>query len=103
MPLKNPYTRILGHPNRTIIAEEKMAVDLDLNELVALAAEHNTAIEINANPRRLDLDWRFGNKARENRTYDIHQPRCPTLPMALMIFPTASALPEKVSTGKTVC
>ena len=30
-----------------------------------MAAEHNTAIEINANPRRLDLDWRFGNKARE--------------------------------------
>jgi DNA polymerase (family 10) len=33
--------------------------------LVELAAEHNTAIEINANPRRLDLDWRYGNKAHE--------------------------------------
>jgi DNA polymerase (family 10) len=30
-----------------------------------LASEHNTAIEINANPRRLDLDWKFGNKAKE--------------------------------------
>ena len=36
-----------------------------MNELVALAAEHNTAIEINASPWRLDLDWSFGNKARE--------------------------------------
>src|SRR5699024_12288366 len=36
-----------------------------LNELLDLAAEHNTAIEINASPWRLDLDWRYGNKARK--------------------------------------
>jgi len=62
--IKNPYTRILGHPTGRLLLKRNGS-DLDLNELVALAAEHNTAIEINANPRRLDLDWRFGNKARE--------------------------------------
>lgn len=62
--IKNPYTRILGHPTGRLLLKRKGS-DLDLNELVALAAEHNTAIEINANPHRLDLDWRFGNKARE--------------------------------------
>lgn len=62
--IRNPYTRILGHPTGRLLLKRNGS-DLDLNELVALAAEHNTAIEINANPRRLDLDWRFGNKARE--------------------------------------
>lgn len=62
--IKNPYTRILGHPTGRLLLKRNGS-DLDLNELVALAVEHNTAIEINANPRRLDLDWRFGNKALE--------------------------------------
>lgn len=62
--IKNPYTRILGHPTGRLLLKRNGS-DLDLNELVALAAEHNTAIEINANPWRLDLDWRYGNKARE--------------------------------------
>ncbi|MTI87716.1 MAG: DNA polymerase/3'-5' exonuclease PolX [Balneolaceae bacterium] len=62
--IKNPHTRILGHPTGRLLLRRDGS-DLDLNELVALAAEYNTAIEINANPRRLDLDWRFGNKAKE--------------------------------------
>lgn len=62
--IKNPYTRILGHPTGRLLLKRNGS-DLDLNELVTLAAEHNTAIEINANPHRLDIDWRFGNKARE--------------------------------------
>ncbi|MBD3616963.1 MAG: DNA polymerase/3'-5' exonuclease PolX [Gracilimonas sp.] len=62
--IKNPFTRILGHPTGRLLLKRNGS-DLDLNELIALAAEYNTAIEINANPLRLDLDWRFGNKARE--------------------------------------
>lgn len=62
--IKNPYTRIVGHPTTRLLLK-RGASDLDMNELVELAAEHNTAIEINANPWRLDLDWRLGRKARE--------------------------------------
>lgn len=62
--IKDPYTRIIGHPTgRLLLRREESKIDL--NKLIELAAEHNTAIEINANPRRLDLDWRFGNKAKE--------------------------------------
>tara|TARA_R110000868_G_scaffold235273_6_gene489065 strand:+ start:3053 stop:4810 length:1758 start_codon:yes stop_codon:yes gene_type:complete len=61
--IKNPYTRILGHPTGRLLLKRNGS-DIDLNELVALAAEHNTAIEINASPWRLDLDWTFGNKAK---------------------------------------
>ncbi len=62
--IKNPYTRILGHPTGRLLLKRNGS-DIDLNELVALAAEHNTAIEINASPWRLDLDWSLGNKAKE--------------------------------------
>ncbi|MDX1617643.1 MAG: DNA polymerase/3'-5' exonuclease PolX [Balneolaceae bacterium] len=62
--IKNPFTRIVGHPTGRLLLKRDGS-DLDMNELIDLAAEHNTAIEINANPMRLDLDWRHGNKARE--------------------------------------
>jgi DNA polymerase (family 10) len=62
--ITNPYTDIIGHPTGRLLLERDGS-DLDMNELIDLAAEHNTAIEINANPRRLDLDWRHGNKAKE--------------------------------------
>jgi len=62
--IKNPYTRIVGHPTGRLLLKRDGS-DIDLNELVELAAEHNTAIEVNANPWRLDLDWAYGNKARQ--------------------------------------
>jgi len=62
--IKNPHTDIVGHPTGRLLLQRDGS-DLDMNELIELAAEHNTAIEVNANPRRLDLDWRHGNKAKE--------------------------------------
>ncbi len=62
--ITNPHTRIVGHPTGRLLLKRDGS-DLDMNELIELAAEHDTAIEINANPWRLDLDWRHGNKARE--------------------------------------
>lgn len=62
--IKNPYTRMVGHPTGRLLLQRDGS-NLDMHELLELAAEHNTAIEINANPRRLDLDWRHGNKAKE--------------------------------------
>ena len=62
--IKNPYTRIIGHPTGRLLLRRKES-QLDLNRLIELATGHDTVIEINANPWRLDLDWRYGNKARE--------------------------------------
>lgn len=62
--IKNPYTRIVGHPTGRLLLKREGG-NLDLNKLIELAVEENTAIEINANPWRLDLDWRYGNKAKE--------------------------------------
>ena len=62
--VKNPYTTILGHPTgRLLLAREEYAVDMPA--VIRAAGGAGTVIEINANPRRLDLDWRLGPLARE--------------------------------------
>ncbi len=38
---------------------------LDMRAVIVAAAESGTAIELNANPHRLDLDWRYLGYARE--------------------------------------
>lgn len=55
--IANPYTTILGHPSgRLLLARE--GYPLDYAEIVAACAEYEVVIELNANPYRLDLDWR---------------------------------------------
>ncbi|MGM0587784.1 MAG: DNA polymerase/3'-5' exonuclease PolX [Bacteroidota bacterium] len=61
--IEHPATRIVGHPTGRLLLKREES-KLDMNALIEHAAQHNTAIEINANPMRLDLDWRHGNKAR---------------------------------------
>lgn len=62
--MENPYVSMLGHPTgRILLAREGYAVDMEI--LLAQAAATGTMIEINANPYRLDLDWRWCRKAKE--------------------------------------
>ncbi|MEX1063385.1 MAG: DNA polymerase/3'-5' exonuclease PolX [Balneolaceae bacterium] len=61
--IEHPATRIIGHPSgRLLLNRGESRLDMDL--LIEAAARNNTAIEINANPRRLDMDWRYGDRAR---------------------------------------
>ncbi|MBI4714370.1 MAG: DNA polymerase/3'-5' exonuclease PolX [Nitrospirae bacterium] len=54
----NPYTTMLGHPTgRLLLSREGYAVDL--KKIIDAAAERKVVIELNANPYRLDLDWRL--------------------------------------------
>jgi DNA polymerase (family 10) len=39
--------------------------ELDMNEVLAAAADSDCAVELNANPHRLDLDWRELRKAKK--------------------------------------
>ena len=60
--IQHPATRILGHPTgRLILSRDEYAVDVPA--LLDAAAEAQTAIELNANPYRLDLDWRYHRRA----------------------------------------
>lgn len=56
--VRNPHTRILGHPTgRLLLVRE--GYPLDHERVIDACAENNVAIELNANPYRLDLDWRW--------------------------------------------
>jgi DNA polymerase (family 10) len=62
--LENPRLTILGHPTgRLLLAREPYAVDVQA--IIEKAADTGAAIELNADPRRLDLDWRFLRQAKE--------------------------------------
>jgi DNA polymerase (family X) len=61
--IEHPATRMIGHPTGRLLLRRDES-KLDMNKLIDWAVEHDTVIEINANPWRLDLDWRHGNKAR---------------------------------------
>jgi DNA polymerase (family X) len=56
--VSNPYTTILGHmTGRQLL--RRPGYDIDIKEVLVACAEHGVAVEINANPWRLDLDWRW--------------------------------------------
>lgn len=62
--LSHPKCSILAHPTgRTFFGREPYAIDVDL--IVQACLHYGVAIEINANPQRLDLDWRHLRKVRE--------------------------------------
>ncbi len=52
--IDNPYVHIIGHPTGRLITR-RQGLNPDLKDLLAAAAETNTAMELNANPWRLDL------------------------------------------------
>jgi DNA polymerase (family 10) len=62
--MDNPYLNIIGHPTgRLLMARNPYPLDLDA--VFAKAAATGVALEINADPHRLDLDWRLAARARE--------------------------------------
>ena len=62
--LDDPAVTILGHPTgRLLLSRDPYPIDLDA--VFDRAAERGVAIEINADPQRLDLDWRAVRRAVE--------------------------------------
>lgn len=62
--MDDPHLAILGHPTgRLLLAREPYAIDLE--QVLAKAALRGIAVEVNADPHRLDLDWRMVRRARE--------------------------------------
>ncbi|HTK19021.1 MAG TPA: helix-hairpin-helix domain-containing protein [Mucilaginibacter sp.] len=56
--VENPYTTILGHPTGRLLLSRK-GYEFDYQKVIDACAANNVIIEINANPLRLDLDWRW--------------------------------------------
>ncbi|OOG71733.1 DNA polymerase/3'-5' exonuclease PolX [Algoriphagus sp. A40] len=56
--IANPYTTILGHPTGRLLLRRE-GYPIDHKTIIDACAIRNVVIEINANPWRLDLDWRW--------------------------------------------
>jgi DNA polymerase (family 10) len=63
--IENPYTTILGHPTGRLLLS-RSGYPLDFKKIIDACAANKVIIEINANPLRLDLDWRWHRYAVEN-------------------------------------
>lgn len=62
--IENPYTTILGHPTGRLLLTRK-GYEIDFKKVIDACAANKVVIEINANPLRLDLDWRWHRYALE--------------------------------------
>lgn len=62
--IENPYTTILGHPTGRLLLSRK-GYPVDYKKVIDACAANKVVIEINANPLRLDLDWRWHRYALE--------------------------------------
>ena len=62
--VENPHVTMIGHlTGRLLLTRKPYAVDVA--RIIDACAGNHTAIEINANPKRLDMDWRWWKHARD--------------------------------------
>ena len=60
--IENPYTTILGHLTGRLLLSRN-GYPVNHQKIIDACAANNVVIELNAHPRRLDIDWRFINAA----------------------------------------
>jgi DNA polymerase (family 10) len=62
--MDDPHMTILAHPTgRLLLSRDAYAIDIEA--ILQKAAEVGVAVEVNADPHRLDLDWRYLRRAKE--------------------------------------
>jgi DNA polymerase (family 10) len=62
--IRNPYVDVIAHPTGRLI-NQRDRLELDFDEVVRVAAETGTVLEINGQPNRLDLDGEHARAAVE--------------------------------------
>ncbi|MFZ4056815.1 MAG: helix-hairpin-helix domain-containing protein [Ferruginibacter sp.] len=66
--IENPYTTILGHLTGRLLLSRK-GYPINHEQIIEACAQHHVAIELNAHPSRLDIDWSFIDLALEKGVY----------------------------------
>lgn len=56
--IEHPKVKVLGHPTGRLLLRRD-GYELDMKKVIDACAANKTALEINSNPLRLDLDWRW--------------------------------------------
>jgi DNA polymerase (family 10) len=60
----NPFVTVIGHmTGRQLL--RRPGYEVDIERVLAACAEHGVAVEVNGNPWRLDLDWRWLRRGLE--------------------------------------
>lgn len=62
--IEHPATTMLGHPTGRLLLRRE-AYKIDLQKVIDAAIANRVIIEINANPHRLDMDWRLWRRAAD--------------------------------------
>jgi DNA polymerase (family 10) len=62
--IENPYTMILGHMTGRLLLS-RPGYPIDHRAIIDACVQNNVVIELNAHPRRLDMDWRWIGYALE--------------------------------------
>jgi len=62
--LENPFVRMLAHPTGRLLLKRD-PYQIDIPAVLDAAASTGTWIELNAAPKRLDLDWRWWPLAKQ--------------------------------------
>lgn len=62
--IEHPATVMLGHPTGRILLRRE-PYKIDLRKVIDAAIANRVIIEINASPKRLDMDWRLWQRAAE--------------------------------------
>ncbi len=78
--IENPYTNILGHLTGRLLLSRR-GLPLNHKKIIDACAANHVVIELNANPRRLDVDWR-------------HLDYCMQKGVLTSINPDAHSIPE---------
>lgn len=60
--IENKFTNILGHPTGRLLLS-RAGYPIDHEKIIDACAANGVVIELNAHPRRLDLDWRWIRRA----------------------------------------
>lgn len=64
--IENPYTSILGHMTGRLLLSRN-GYPVDHRKIIDACAANEVVIELNAHPRRLDIDWRWIRHALEKK------------------------------------
>ncbi|MDE3055643.1 MAG: DNA polymerase/3'-5' exonuclease PolX [Verrucomicrobiota bacterium] len=62
--IENPYTTMVGHVTGRLLLRRE-ACKLNLNKVIDACAANGKIIELNAQSKRLDMDWRWWRSAKE--------------------------------------
>jgi DNA polymerase (family 10) len=54
--IENPYTTILGHMTKILLSRNGYPL---IYKIIDACAANQVVIELNAHPRRLDIDWKY--------------------------------------------